>query len=228
MKALAKKRAKKSRQAMSEYDVAPVPRRYPNGKRAYSMDERREARARQEAARTEQDADRVALEARCRQAGWEAPEGGWVAEQLNKAKAQSMEGQAGLAITIGAKDDKERERLWNVWRGLDGAEAVYFRRIHGRSRHAKTAKIEMMPPEAMETRPDDKPDLRDDDAKDRDAVNAWMRWRGYVGHLNAGERHYIHGALMDKLGLLKDGKLSTSGEGFIAAMRVLSDVVEGK
>tara|TARA_Y100000310_G_scaffold257071_1_gene265052 strand:- start:2495 stop:3166 length:672 start_codon:yes stop_codon:yes gene_type:complete len=223
MKALAKKRNRKARQD-DPFALAPVPRRYPSGKKAYSMDERRAARARTD----EQDADRVALEARCRQAGWTEPKGGWVAEELAKARLQSMEGQAGLAITIGAKDDKERQRLWNVWRGLDGAEATYYRRILGKSRHAKTAKIEMQPPEAFEARPDDKPDLRDDDQKDRDAVNGWMRWRGYLGHLKTHERVSISQALQHKAGLVKDGKLSVSGVTFLAAMRVLADVVERK
>lgn len=220
MKALSRKRARKARQD-DPFALAPVPRRNSQGKRIYTMDERREARARQEIARQEQDADHVALKARCRHAGW-------VETELAKARLQSMEGQAGLAITIGAKDDNERSRLWDVWRGLDGAEATYFRRILGKSRHAKTAKIEMQPPEALETRPDDRPDLRDEDQKDRDAVNGWMRWKGFLGHLATHERVSISQALQHKSGLVKDGKLSVSGVTFLAAMRELARVVEGR
>lgn len=219
MKALAKKRNRKTRQG-DPFAIAPTPRREKDGrvKRSTRDD-------------YERDASVVALKARCRMAGW-------VETELAKARSQSMEGQAGLAINIGAKDGKERDRLWTVYIGLDGAEATYFRRILGRSRHAKTAKIEMMP-ETFEARPDDKPDLRDDDTKDRDAVNNWMRWRGYMGHLRADERQYIHGALMDNLGLIAEPKvddfgqhqereLSTSGRAFLAALRVLADVVENR
>ncbi len=210
-KANSKRRARKARRDNADpFALAPVVRRERDGtpKRSHRAD-------------YERDASAVALKARCRMAGWAETE-------LDRARMQSLEGQAGIAITIGARNDAERQRLWAAYAGLDATEETYFRRVLGKSRHAKTAKLEMMPPEAIETRPDDKPDLRDEDQKHRDAVNGWMRWRGYLGHLRSDEQTAIHGAMQHRAALAVDGRLTTAGASFVAAMRVFSDVVERK
>jgi hypothetical protein len=168
----------------------------------------------------EKDAAVGPLQARCRHAGKEP-----TAANMRTVTAQSFEGEAGMAINAGAKDAREVERLWQVFTGLDGAEARYYRLYIGVSRHAKTAKIEMEP-EPIETRPDDRPDLRDEDERARDAVNGWMRWQGYLGHLAAYEQTAIHDALKQRCDMQREGRLTTAGQSFIHALRRLADVVE--
>jgi len=187
-------------------ELAPVPRREADG---------RVRRADRED--WDRDAAQVALRARCRMMGWP--------EDDTRAQAHSLEGQAGRAIHLGSRDEREVKRLWGVFVALDAAEEAYFRRIIGRRRHAAVAKLEMMP-DRMEVRSDDRPDYRTTEEKDRDAVNAWMRWRGFLGHLRGDEQTAIHDALLHRRDLTAGHALTTSGQAFVAAMRVLANVVE--
>lgn len=167
-----------------------------------------------------EDASLAPLRTRCHHAGLAVSEA-----SIRAVRAQSFEGQAGMAIHAGATDAREVERLWQVFTGLDGAEARYYRLYVGVNRHAKTAKIEMEP-EPIETRPDDRPDLRDEDERARDAVNGWMRWQGYLGHLAAYEQTAIHDALKQRCDMAREGQLTTAGQSFVRALRRLADVVE--
>lgn len=133
---------------------------------------------------------------------------------------------AGQAISIGARDKDEAGKLWAEYRRLDGADETYFRRIIGKPRFPNVAKLEMMP-EIFEARADDRPDHRDEDQKDRDAVNAWMRWQGFLGRLASYERAAIMAAIRQTSEQLhKGGALTTAGQSFVAAMRVLRSEVE--
>lgn len=163
---------------------------------------------------------RVVLEARARMAGVD----------IDAARAQSMGGPEGIAINIayrGAKDGEDTaNRLWRVYADWDRAEATYCRRILGRDRHAKTAKLEMMP-DRMEARPDDRPDLRSDEERDRDATTNWMRWRGYIGHLDPHERLALRNANENLVELHSEQALTAPGRAFVAALERLAKVVEG-
>lgn len=133
---------------------------------------------------------------------------------------------SGQAITIGARDSAEASKLWDLFKRFDMADEVYFRRIIGRARFPNVARLEMLP-ERLETRDDDRPDHRDEDQKDRDASNNWARWHGLLGFLAAHERSAIIGASRRTTGdLHKGGKLTTAGQTFIAAMRILREVEE--
>lgn len=133
---------------------------------------------------------------------------------------------AGRAIGIGAKGSDEAQKLWGVFARFDSADETYFRRIIGRPRFAAVARMEIMP-ETFETRSDDRPDYRSDAEKDRDAVSAWMRWRGYLGCLSGPERTVIMRSARRTSGdLQRGGKLTTTGMAFVAAMRELRRVVE--
>lgn len=133
---------------------------------------------------------------------------------------------AGQAINIGARDKDEAGKLWADFRRLDAADETYFRRIIGKPRFPNVARLEMMP-ETFEARPDDRPDSRTDEEKNRDAVNAWMRWHGILNRLASHERATIMSAIRQTSGdLHKRGGLTTSGQAFIAAMRVLRSEVE--
>lgn len=147
---------------------------------------------------------------------------------LSKEAAMSIMAseQAGLAIHLGARDEDERGKLWAIFTRYDGADETYFRRIIGRPRFPNVAKLEYLP-EVFETRPDDRPDARDEDEKDRDATNGWMRWQGKLGHLNSSEAGLITRAARQTCpDLVKGGRLTTTGAAFIAAMRILRTVDE--
>jgi hypothetical protein len=169
---------------------------------------------------TEEPADRVALDTRCRHAGKPVSD-----EHRAWARAQWLEGDIGKAIWIFTGKDEEAQRLWKVYLDWDIAEAVYFRRVLGKDRFAKTAKIEMMP-ERMEARADDKPDLRSEDEKHRDAVNNWMKWRGYIGHLETHERQSLFDGALYRYEVHSYGNLTGSGKEFCKALARLADIVE--
>lgn len=134
--------------------------------------------------------------------------------------------EPGQAISIGATCKDEARKLWDIFKRYDGADALYFRRIIGRSRFPNVAKLEMLP-ERMETRDDDRPDDRSEEQKDRDAVKGWMRWQGLLGHMAAHERYAISSAARGTGSALhKGGKLTTAGQAFVAAMRILREVEE--
>lgn len=128
---------------------------------------------------------------------------------------------AGRAIRIGARDSDEARKLWGVFSLLDAADETYFRRIMGKARFAKPSELEMMP-EPFETRADDRPDYRSADEKDRDAVNRWMRWQGLLGRLAGHERYAITSMMRGTAAKPHDGnRLTTAGQAFVAAMRIL-------
>lgn len=144
------------------------------------------------------------------------------AEMLDEMNGE----EPGQAISIGATCKDEARKLWDIFKRYDGADALYFRRIIGRSRFPNVAKLEMLP-ERMETRADDRPDDRSEEQKDRDAVNGWMRWQGLLGCMAAHERYAISSAARGTGSALhKGGKLTTAGQAFVAAMRILREVEE--
>ena len=84
-----------------------------------------------------------------------------------------------------------------------------------------------MLPERFETRADDRPDIRSEDERDRDAVNGWMGWRGALQSLGAHDASLIIRASRQTCGaLVIGGEVSTTGSAFVAAMRALRQVVD--
>jgi len=126
----------------------------------------------------------------------------------------------GRAIAAKARDVEEALALWAVFDPMDKADAAYCRHVLGRSRFARTARIELLP-EAFEARPDDKPDYRTEDEKHRDAIDSWARWRGSLATLTRGERGCILRTLRGLSEPMRDGKVTTEGLRFIRAMRSL-------
>lgn len=154
------------------------------------------------------------------------------ARQMGQAPSKTLLGdiygeQAGRAILIGSRNDKEADDLWRLFKRYDGADDQYFRRIIGRSRFPNGARMEILP-EPFETRPDDKPDYRSDEEKRDAAVRTWMYWQGRLGHLHSHERSVIVRVARHMTGDLHIGSaLTTTGSAFVAAMRVLR-IVEDK
>lgn len=152
------------------------------------------------------------------------------ARQMNRKATDAMLGShlcedTGRAIDIGSKNETECKALWGVFISFDKAEHNYFRQIIGRPRFPSVSKMEFMP-ERLETRADDRPDLRSEDEKIRDASNGWARWQGYLGHLAAHERSAIIRAAWQMDDLHKGDTLTAAGNAFVLAMRSLREVVD--
>lgn len=132
---------------------------------------------------------------------------------------------AGIAIRIGTEDKDEASKLWSLFKAADAADEAYARRFVGIRRFPNVGKLEYLP-ETFETRADDKPDHRTQDEKDRDAVNAWMRWQGHFGCLERDQHTVIVDAMRHRARLTHAGQLTRTGSAFIAAMRALDMVTQ--
>lgn len=211
----AKIRAKKAR---SEFALADVPRRAAQG------------RERMDQIKHEADPARTVKEARARHMGVmiePEPKGDTKAAARNAAKLAKMRAnmlseEAGKALHLLCDPDTAK-RLWGHFTALTAAEGRYHRSI-GKSLYAKTAKIEFMR-EVFETRADDRPDLRSQDDRDREAVSAWMRWQGLIGRLSAFEQTAIFDGYRREVTFVDAGDVKMAGVRFVAAMRALDRVV---
>lgn len=200
----AKKRAlRKAVKLAGMPEVAAVPRREANGRK------QRETR---EGVGAERDPTKTALNARAKHMGE-----GQTREGRAKVAAQSYAGEAGRAIMASQQGEPARG-MTECYTALLRADAAYCSRYLGSRRHAKTAKIEMMP-ERFEARADDTPDLRTDEERDRQAVSTWMRWQGWLGQIAKHKASAIQRALGEEAELVTCGGVLT-GEGclFIEAM----------
>lgn len=156
------------------------------------------------------------LEARARHMG--------KAGRAGEMKHPALSEAAGQAIfaTLGAE---AAEKAWEAYAGLTAAEASYHRYYTGLRLNAKTAKIEMAP-ERFEARADDRPDLRSEEDRARDAVNRWMRWRGLVMHLPSHQQEAIFDAAYGRCPQMDGGKPTGAGERLAWACDALAKVVE--
>jgi len=198
----ARRRAKR---ALPEIESAP--RRKSRGRKR--MDE----------IKTEPHAEKTVLEARSRHSG------GKDVQEVRHPVYSEPAGQAIMALQTGRDAQQRGVRLWDTFVGFTTAEDRYARRYLGLRLHAKTAKLEMMP-ERVETRPDDTPDLRSDAEKDRDAVNNWMRWRGFIGHLPSQKQQAIFNIVYGRSLAMEGGEVTSCGRQFVDALSELANVVE--
>lgn len=81
-------------------------------------------------------------------------------------------------------------------------------------------------PERFETREDDKPDLRSEDERHRDAVNDWMRWRGYVGQLRSDQQFALFEVVRGRAEPVVEAALTRAGERFVDALKELAVIVD--
>ena len=194
----AKRRAKK---ALPELAAVPKPKK----------------RGKARMAEIDREPQRVALETRARLMGM---------TDTNAMRSQALGEAAGRAIYLKHQPDAAA-RLWDTYAGLTATEQRYARLVLGKSLHAKTAKIETMP-ERFETRDDDQTDLRSEDERHRDATNAWMRWRGYIGHLSSYDQSAIFCVVRGRNEPVVDAKLTKAGIDFVTALERLADVVDSR
>lgn len=224
-----KTKARQSRrkfEAMAGVALAPTPKSKKRGK----------ARM-QEIAMTDTSEKREALAARARSVGIamrpETAEDGttiaaaarWNAKVLKTMDHVAMGTPAGRAIFLSAKGDEAR-KLLDTFTKLTIAEERYHRVVLGVSMHAKTGWMEMLT-ERVETSADhDAPDLRDEGEKARAASNAWARWRGYLGHLDAGRQTDIIAVVRGRREPHDGQRVTPAGRRFISALRDLIEVVD--
>lgn len=125
-------------------------------------------------------------------------------------------------------DKSDVARLWSVFYGFCQAERTYRMRYLGQSGSPKGATIQMAH-ERFETEQSHTVDVRSNEEKDRDAVNNWMRWRGYIGHLRSEMASLLYAAERGDGPVLVRGPQPTdSGRETLKALMALSDVSETK
>lgn len=166
------------------------------------------------------DAPRVALASRIHHFS-DAPA---TKDERDRARAQHMGCHIGWIMQ--REMPKEVPRLWRTWQAWCQAEETYMVRIIGAVAHPKGASIAVIP-EKIETDTGHSVDLRTADERDRDAVKAWMRWRGYLGHLTSREIEALHQARReDGPCIWRNRKPTKHGLFTLAALDRLSVVVD--
>jgi hypothetical protein len=168
------------------------------------------------------DPRKTALEARCRRFGMAT-----TAANMKALAGQHIGAHVGLVMERECKE-AEIARLWAVWQGFCAAERTYRIRYIGQTGTPKGAAIAMVP-DRMETDQSHSVDLRDSDQRDRDAVSAWMAWRGHLMHLSAYDQRLIHDAETEAGGALWANAGPTGrGVATLLALRRLAKVVDGR
>ncbi len=206
-----KKREKAKGDWKAAVKLAPVPKRA-------EQPRNREGRF----SRPAEDPRREALNSRCIRFGL-APN----ARNREIVKSPWMCCDIGFVIEASC-GDREAARLWDVFARWVRAEATYRARYLGQGEQPAGAALQMIP-DRIETDQSATVDVRTSDERDRDAVNAWMRWQGHLGHLPAAMRVLLHGARReDGAALWHDKGPTHVGLAALGALRRLADVAERK
>jgi hypothetical protein len=200
----AKLRAKKAGMP----DLAQVPKKQPNGRKR-----------RPTGHMGEKAPEKTALEARARQTGKSA-------KDLGEMRHPAYGEAAGRAIYSLHGGDTAK-RLWDAYAGYTAAEATYAKTYLGLRLHAKTAKVEYLI-EVFEARPDDRPDLRTEEERSRDAANRWMEWQGRIMHLPRHQQAVIRDVAYGNIEPMDAGQVTAQGRRFVEAIERLADVVDKK
>lgn len=152
------------------------------------------------ARKKEEDPRKAALDRRCLRFGIKAND-----DNRARVSKQHMCCDLGFVIEAKRKPD-DVAQLWDVFSRWCRAEANYQTRYVGQSEGPQSAAITLIH-ETMETDPSLTVDSRTQDERDRDAVNGWMRWRGFIGHLSSAQATLLHQARRGEGALWTDGSL---------------------
>lgn len=175
--------------------------------------------------RPKEDPMRTALNSRCLRFGL-SPN----AENREICRSPWMCCDIGFVIearTSGRDHMHRKSRLWDVFARWCRAEATYRARYLGQVEAPASAALQMVP-DAVETDPSATVDTRDQDQRDRDAVNNWMRWQGFLGRLSADARTLLQCARRgDGPPLWRDGQPTDAGLRALVALVELSEVADG-
>ena len=122
--------------------------------------------------------------------------------------------------------ERDASTAWQAFSAFCAAKRTYQIRILGMTTSIKGQQLGMIT-EPMETDQGSSVDTRDDDEKDRDAINKRQRWYGYLGHLDANEATLVHAAERgDGRGLWADCKPTRAGIATLRAIQRLAEVSE--
>lgn len=196
----ARKRAKLARITLPGGEVIPQVPAHPRDRRHTAPE-------------TPEDAMRTVTQARIRHAPQHAAQ----------AQAPMAGDPVGLCL-LDLATDAERPALWQTWCALSAAHRTYRARILSSTGDPQNAAMPMLS-EPMQTDQSPRVDLRDGDAKDRDAVAAWARWEARIKALPIPmHRWAIRGAL-DGFGgaMWEDGRPTPRGLSTVQALRALDD-----
>ena len=126
--------------------------------------------------------------------------------------------EAGRAIFIGSADEHKATRLYDTFKAIDASDDAFSRRVLNRSRFANVSKLELMP-ERMETRPDDRIDIRTEDEKAADAKRSWVGWCTLFDALHPPLHAALHMGLRQRVKLHQGQALTLAGRLFVQALR---------
>ena len=221
--AAAAERARRG-EALGLAPVAGPRRREPNGQPSRRPSEGGDRR----------DPRTVVLEARARRAGL-AP-GKDARRTMNDPRRGTAMGAAliaarerGLLGAAPAAARREFARRAEAFEALARAEWVYHHLVLGVPLTAQGVAITVVP-EALEARPDDRPDTRTPDERARDAAEAWDAWRARLGRLPRRQAGMMLAATRDDLdGLVTAGppaRLTIRGLRAVVALGRLADALE--
>jgi len=202
----AKRRAKKMLAGLP--DIEPIKKRQPNGQH-------------RKRAESPSDPRKTALQARAAHFS-----GKNTKEAMAAVSGQHISSQLGMVIQA-ESGDKHVSKVWPTFQAWCMAETSYRRRYLGQGEFAKCASIQMEP-DRFEADNGHTVDLRDDEQKDKDAINAWMCWQGYLGHLSATQRSALHNARLERAQLWRDRKPTQRGLYTLEALNALHAVVAAK
>ena len=142
-----------------------------------------------------------------------------LATQASEMMDEPMLGdEAGRAIFIGSADEHEATRLYDTFKAIDASDDAFSRRVLNRSRFANVSKLELMP-ERLETRPDDRIDIRTEDEKSADAKRAWLGWCAMFDALHPPLHAALHMGLRQRVKLHQGQALTLAGRLFVQALR---------
>lgn len=131
---------------------------------------------------------------------------------------------AGRAIDAGARSKDEAVRMWDVFADMDAAHSASVYHTTGKPRSPAVSKMEFMP-ERFEVRHDFPIDLRTEDERHDAAMRRWREAKHKLGFLSGREWHSIMDAFWQNTALFDHG-ITVHGQTFVAAMRVLCEVVD--
>ena len=144
--------------------------------------------------------------------------------QASAAMDEPMMGEeAGRALSIGAVNEHEAGQLWETFKLIDASDDAFCRRVLNRPRFANVARLELLP-DRMETRPDDRIDVRTADEKAADAKRSWASWCELLGSLHMPLHAAMHMALRQRVKLHQGRQLTRTGSLFVDAMRQVNAV----
>ncbi len=168
----------------------------------------------------QEDARLTALNARCRHNAMAETD-----DNRRTVSHPAYESHATQVIVASVSDEVARHHLLTHWERIDAGHEAYYRHVLGKPRFPNVAKMEYLP-EPVEARPDDKPDHRTPEEKVRDAKRANKDLDAALAKLTGYEQCLILNALHRNTQLVKDGKPTTSGLAFVAALRTTRGIME--